>query len=80
MHTSFIAIFIFVAVHGLPSPGVENRGYSLVAVPRLFTVVASLVTEHGLLVCKLQQLWLTALVVLWHVDTVSCIGGWNLYH
>ena len=41
-------------MHGLPSLGVENRGYSLVVVPRLFTVVASLVAEHGLLVCKLQ--------------------------
>ena len=38
--------WVFVAVHGIPLAE-ASRGCSLVAVPRLLTVVASLVVEHG---------------------------------
>ena len=45
-----------MAVLGLPC----RSGFSLVAVPGLLTVVASLVAEHGVRTCGLQQLWLPA--------------------
>ena len=48
---SFIYLFwlcwVFLTAHGL-SPVAESRGYSLVAVLGLLTVVASLVAEHHL--------------------------------
>ena len=36
---------------------VNSRGYSLVAVHGILTVVVSLVAEHGLYLQGLQQLW-----------------------
>ena len=43
----FWLCWVFVAVCGL-SPVAESRGYALVAVCRLLTTVASLVSEHRL--------------------------------
>ena len=55
----FIFESIYLAVLGLHccsgfSLVVASRGYSLVAVLGLLIVVASLITEHGCRVCRLQ--------------------------
>ena len=67
---------------------IATCGLSLVVVPRLRTVVASLVSEHGLRVFRLQELWCMSLVAPWHVEfsqtrdgtLVPCIGRGILNH
>ena len=58
----FTFIYLFMAVFGLHCcaqafSSCGERGLLFVAVRRLLIVVASLVTQHGLQVCGLQQLW-----------------------
>ena len=54
---------------------IATRGLSLVVVPRLLTVVASLVSEHGLRACRLQELWCMRLVAPWHVESSQTRDG-----
>ena len=54
----FWLCWVFVAARGLFS-GCGERGLLFVVVCRLVIVVASLVVEHGLQICGLQQLWHT---------------------
>ena len=53
--------WVFVAAHGLSLVAVSG-GLLFAAVRRLLVAVASLVAEHGLQGCGLQQLW--------HLDSV----------
>ena len=55
-----------------------EQGLLLVVVCGLLIVVASLVVEHGLQVCRLQQLWHTGSVVVAH--RLSSCGSWALEH
>ena len=67
LHWVFRVVLGFsVAALGL-CPVVVSRGYSLVTVPRLLTVVASLMVENGLYGTWAQQLWDMGLVAPWHV-------------
>ena len=72
--------WVFVAARGLSLVAVSG-GLLFILVRRLLTAVASLVAEHGLQACGLQQLWLigsraqaqqlwcTGLVAPWHVES-----------
>ena len=50
-------------------------GLLFIVVHRLFIAVASLVAEHGLQVCGLQQLWYTGSVVVAHGPSCSAPCG-----
>ena len=59
----FIFIYLFLAALGLCCcvqvfSSCSERGLLFIAVRRLLIAVASLVAEHGLQACRLQQLWL----------------------
>ena len=65
-------IYLFLAVLGLRCcarafTGCGEQGLLFVQVHRLLIAVASLVAEHGLQACRLQQLW--------HVDSVVVARG-----
>ena len=65
-----------------------KQGLFFVVEHGLLIVVASLLAEHGLQACRLQQLWLTGLVAPQHVGSsrtraqtrVPCIGRRILNH
>ena len=64
-------IYLFLSVLGLHCcaqafSSCDERGLLFVAVHGPLTVVASLVAEHGLQVCGLQQLWYAGSVVVAH--------------
>ena len=89
----FILFILFLAALGLRCcarafSSCSERRLLLVAVRGLLIAVASLVADHGLQVCGLQQLWHTGLVAPWHVGSfrtraqthVPCIGRQILNH
>ena len=90
---NFIYLFLLFAVLGLSCcalafSSLASRGYSLVAVHGLLNAGASLVAEHRLQACGLQQPWLMGLVALQHVRSswirdqtcVPCTGRQILNH
>ena len=55
-----------------------EQGLLFVAVHRLLIAVASHAAEHGLQVCRLQQMWCVVSVVM--VYGLSSCGSWALEH
>ena len=67
-------------LHGI-SLVASTWGYSVVAVCRLLAVMASLVAEHELQTCRLQELWFPGsraqLQQLWHMN-LGLVPLWHV--